>query len=60
MKKVTVTASRTYDVIIDNGILDRVGAEAAKLIKPCRAASLTDSNVAPLYAERLENSLKNA
>ncbi len=59
MKKVTVTASLTYDVIIDNGILDRAGEESAKVIKPCKAAILTDSNVAPLYAERLENSLKS-
>ncbi|MBQ9750891.1 MAG: 3-dehydroquinate synthase [Clostridia bacterium] len=60
MKKVTVTASLTYDVIIDNGILDHAGEESSKVIKPCKAAILTDSNVAPLYAERLENSLKNA
>ena len=57
MKKVTVTASLTYDVLIDNGILDRAGDESAKVIKPCNAAILTDSNVAPLYAERLEKSL---
>ncbi len=60
MKKVTVTASRTYDVIIESEILDRAGTESAKVIKPCKSAILTDSNVAPLYAERLENSLKNA
>ena len=57
MRKVTVSASRTYDVIIEKGILDRAGEESAKVIKPCAAAILTDSNVAPLYAERLENSL---
>ena len=57
MRKVTVSASRTYDVIIEKGILDRAGEEAAKVIKPCAAAILTDSHVAPLYAERLEKSL---
>jgi len=57
MKKVTVNASRVYDIIIEKGILDRVGEESAKVIKPCAAAILTDSNVAPLYAERLEKSL---
>ncbi len=60
MKKVTVNASRVYDVIIEKGILDRAGEEAAKVIKPCVAAILTDSNVAPLYADRLEASLKAA
>ena len=57
MKKVTVNASRKYDVIIEKGILDRVGEEAALVIKPCKALILTDSNVEPLYAERLEKSL---
>ena len=57
MKKVTVNASRVYDVIIEKGILDRAGEESAMVIKPCRAAILTDGNVAPLYAERLEKSL---
>ena len=60
MKKVTVNASLTYDVIIDSGIIDRAGNEAAKVVKPCTAAILTDSNVVPLYAERLEISLKKA
>lgn len=57
MKKVTVSASREYDVIIKKGILDRAGEEAAKVISPCRAAILTDSNVAKLYLAKLEKSL---
>ncbi len=57
MKKVTVNASRVYDIIIDKGILDRAGELCAKVKKPCRAAVLTDSNVAPLYLGRLERSL---
>ena len=57
MKKVTVRASRVYDILIDKGILDRAGEESAKVIKPCSVAILTDTNVAPLYAERLERSL---
>ena len=57
MKKVTVNASRVYDIIIDKGILDRAGELSANVVKPCAAAILTDSNVAPLYADRLEGSL---
>lgn len=57
MKKVTVNASTKYDVIIEKGILDRAGEEALKVIKPCTAAILTDSNVEPLYLERLKASL---
>ena len=61
MKKVTVNASRVYDIIIDKGILDKSGEYAlAVLKKPCAAAILTESNVAPLYLERLEASLRSA
>ena len=61
MKKVTVNASRVYDIIIDNGILDSSGALALEVLgRPCSAAILTDSNVAPLYLERLEASLDAA
>ena len=60
MKRVTVNASKKYDVIIEKGILDRAGEESARVIKPCRAAILTDSGVEPLYAERLEKSLVSA
>ena len=60
MKKVTVNASRVYDILIEKGILDSAGQLASEVIKPCTAAILTDSNVAPLYAERLESSLISA
>ena len=60
MKKVTVNASRVYDIIIDKGILECAGELCAAVKKPCRAAVLTDSNVAPLYLERLERSLTSA
>lgn len=61
MKKVTVDASRVYDIVIDKGILDASGVLALDVLKnPCTAAILTDSNVAPLYAERLEASLTSA
>ena len=61
MKKVTVNASRVYDIIIDKGILDSSGSLALDVLKkPCAAAILTDSNVAPLYLERLESSLAAA
>ena len=61
MKKVTVNASRVYDIIIDKGILDSSGSLALDVLKkPCAAAILTDSNVAPLYLERLESSLTSA
>ena len=60
MKKVRVNASRVYDILIENGILDRAGELSATVKKPCRTVILSDSNVAPLYADRLEASLSSA
>ena len=60
MKKVTVEASLTYDVIIDKGILERAGELCAGIAAPSRAVILTDTNVAPLYADRVRTALEHS
>ena len=59
MRTVTVSASITYNILIEKGLLKRAGEEAARVVKPAIAAILTDSNVEPLYADILESSLKS-
>ncbi len=51
---------RSYDIVVDRGSLDCVGAELAGLVNPTRAVIVTDSNVGPLYAGRVERSLADA
>lgn len=60
MKKITVSASRTYDIIIGSDLLDRAGQLASEVISPCRAVIVSDDTVAELYSERLITSLKAA
>ena len=60
MRKVRVCASRDYDILIEHGLLDRSGELALEVTRACRAAIVTDSNVAPIYADRLESSLSSA
>ncbi len=60
MRKVTVNASRVYDILIGDGLLENAGELVANVKKKCRAAILTDSNVDELYANVLECSLNNA
>lgn len=60
MRKVTVSASNVYDIIIEKGILKSAGELVSKVISPCAAAILTDSNVEPLYADAVERSLADA
>lgn len=60
MRKLTVSASRTYDILIGSGLLDSSGSLSAEVIPPCRAAIISDDTVAALYSERLIASLESA
>ena len=60
MRTVRVEASSAYDVLIGPGLLGECGARIAKVIAPCTAALVSDSNVAPLYAARVRESLETA
>lgn len=57
MKKVTVTASETYDVLIDKGLIPNAGAYVAKYCPSSTAVIVSDTNVWLLYGEKLEASL---
>ncbi|MCI5498904.1 MAG: 3-dehydroquinate synthase [Clostridiales bacterium] len=60
MTTVTVKASQTYEVKIGHRLLDTLGQEAAALLKGRQAAIVSDSNVAPLYLDRVRASLEGA
>lgn len=48
-KKIHVSASGSYDIIIGDGLLARLGEYVRPLLGDCRIAVLTDSNVDALY-----------
>lgn len=61
MKKLTVNAkSAQYDILIEKGILKN----CAEYVRPCTKAKrlliVTDSNVAPLYLNKVESALKGS
>ncbi len=60
MRKITVSASRAYDIIIGSDLLDHAGELAASVISPCRTVIVSDDTVAALYSERLIASLERA
>ena len=60
MKIVEVKISPAYRVLIGNGILQDTGKYAAEVIKPCRAAIVTDDVVNSYYADTAERSLSAA
>lgn len=60
-ERFTVALQNTpYDVFVGDDALDLVGLEITKVIKPTRCAVVSDSVVAPLYAQRVEESLRDS
>jgi len=55
---VHVNAGSGYDVTIGNGILDNCGRLIGSLLTTRRVAVVTDSNVEPLYLDRVRASLE--
>lgn len=60
MRTVTVSVSKTYDIKIGAGLLDTLGSETVKLGKVEKACIVSDSNVFPLYGDRVRSSLEEA
>lgn len=60
MEKVTVNASIKYDILIDNGILDRCGEFVKNVFPSGKCAVITDDNVDGFYGERVIKSLSDA
>ena len=59
MNIVTVTASRTYDVLIGSGLHECLGSYATKLVTPGRVAVISDSNVWPIYGNKITSALED-
>lgn len=60
MRTVHVNTSLPYDVHIGSGLLQRAGELMREVIRPCRAAIITDSTVNCLYGDIAEQSLRDA
>ena len=60
MQKVTISASRSYDILIGSGLLATLGKEAAKFPKVKKVCIVSESNVYPLHGAAAEKSLRDA
>ena len=60
MAVVKVKASTEYEVLVEEGLLDRVGTLAKELLPGKMAALITEERVNGFYGDRVENSLKDA
>lgn len=59
MKTIHVNTGRSYDILIEHNILSHAGNYIRPLTKAIRAVIVSDTNVAPLYAETIKQSLEN-
>ena len=60
MKTIHVAASRSYDILIERGILTRAGEEIKKVCGAGEALIVSEDTVWPLYGETVLSSMKNA
>ena len=60
MNTVTVSASKTYDILIGTGLLSTLGQEAAKLGKAKNVCIVSETTVWPLYGKAAQCSLEQA
>ena len=60
MISIPVSASTDYNVLIERGLISRVGEETAKLTKPAKAVIVSGPNTYPLYGEAVKASLESA
>ena len=59
MRTLTVNASTQYNVNIENGLIDRIGKYAREVSAAGKALIVSDTNVYPLYGERVKSSLSS-
>lgn len=60
MRKVDIELHSGYTVYIEQGLLDNCGEYIEKVCSGRRAVIVSDSNVAPLYAQRVADSLRKS
>ncbi len=60
MKTVEVKTGRPYNILIEHGIIDHAGEYIRPLTKAIRAVIISDTNVSPIYSERVKTSLEKS
>ncbi len=59
--EMTVHTAKPYEILLERGLLSRAGEECAKLFAPgARVMIISDSNVYPLFGEKVAASLREA
>lgn len=57
MSTVSVNASKSYDIMIENGIISDAGMHIKAVLQPQKAVIVSDTNVFPLYGDTVTANL---
>lgn len=60
MKTIHVSTGKPYDIFIERGVLDKIGEYAKSLSRAQKVCVVSDTNVAPLYLDRVKASLDDS
>ena len=60
MKTVSIDSSKQYNIHIERGLLKKAGSLISQVHPRCKAAIVTDDNVARLYLSQGSAGLENA
>lgn len=60
MKKITIDASKKYEVLIEHGLMSSCGEETKKIKSCCKVLIVSDDNVYPIYGEKVAQSYADA
>ena len=60
MERIEVNASRSYEILIEHGLLAQAGAQCRRVLRGKKVLLLTDKTVEPLYLNTVRNSLECA
>lgn len=60
MNTIHVNTGKPYDILIDNGLIDKCGELIKAVSKSSRVMIISDSNVFPLYGDNVLTSLEKA
>lgn len=60
MNTIQVNASKSYSVIVGNGLLEQIDSYVSEMKKVAKVAIISDDNVWPLHGETVKNSLTDA
>ena len=60
MKSITVSASKSYPILVGEGLLSNIASYVSQVKSDCTVAIVSDSNVWPLYGNIVRSSFANA